>query len=310
MVVVFVYSLGRSDIGRPTILSQADALGKNGLDIRLVPLAGSGVLGYLKKIRLLKKRIAIENPDLIHAHYSYNGFISAIATRKPIVTSLMGGDVNDSGFWRAVIRLFVKYIWSITIVKSEEMYRKLRLDPKLIHIVPNGVNFDLYKPVNKEECRKTLGWDKDMKIVLFGGNPKNKVKNYYLANQAFQQIKNIGYELKCLVDVSPNDIPIYLNASDVILLTSHSEGSPNIVKEAMACNVPVVSTDVGDVRWLLDNVSNSYVAENTPTDIANKLILVLDTNSSSNGRDQLKKLGLESESFALRIQKLYESILC
>jgi glycosyltransferase involved in cell wall biosynthesis len=116
--------------------------------------------------------------------------------------------------------------------------------------------------------------------------------------------------LKCLVDVSPNDIPIYLNASDVILLTSHSEGSPNIVKEAMACNVPVVSTDVGDVRWLLDNVSNSYVAENTPTDIANKLILVLDTNSSSNGRDQLKKLGLESESFALRIQKLYESILC
>lgn len=310
MVVVFVYSLGRSDIGRPTILSQADVLGKNGLDIRLVPLAGSGVLGYLKKIRLLKKRIAIENPDLIHAHYSYNGFISAIATRKPIVTSLMGGDVNDSGFWRAVIRLFVKYKWSITIVKSEEMYRKLRLDPKLIHIVPNGVNFDLYKPVNKEECRKTLGWDKDKKIVLFGGNPKNKVKNYYLANQAFQQIKNIGYELKCLVDVSPNDIPIYLNASDVILLTSHSEGSPNIVKEAMACNVPVVSTDVGDVRWLLDNVSNSYVAENTPTDIANKLILVLDTNSSSNGRDQLKKLGLESESFALRIQKLYESILC
>ncbi|HHY20835.1 MAG TPA: glycosyltransferase family 4 protein [Bacilli bacterium] len=309
MHVLFVYSKGSNKVGRPTIESQAYALEKLCVKVTMHPLSGKGVMGYIDRITQLKKTIRETKPDLIHAHYSYNGFISSFASDKPVITSLMGTDVNGSNLWRPIIRYFMKYKWSSTIMKSAEMKNELNSNVSCQFVVPNGVDLEKFKPLKKIQCRKQLGWDKEKKIILFGGRPSNSVKNYKLASEAFSIIKDDKYDMKTLGGISNDTVPLLLNAADVLLLTSKSEGSPNIIKEAMACNLPIISTDVGDVKWLLEGVENSYITSDKPDTIANQLLLLFECDNVSNGRNKLMQLHLDSQSVAIKIKNIYENVL-
>ncbi len=102
---------------------------------------------------------------------------------------------------------------------------------------------------------------------------------------------------------------IYLNATDVLLLTSKWEGSPNVIKEAMACNCPIVSTNVGDVKWLLDGVEGCFITTNDPRDVADKINKALNFKSKTKGRDKLFRLGFDSEHIAKKIIKVYEELI-
>ena len=87
------------------------------------------------------------------------------------------------------------------------------------------------------------------------------------------------------------------------------EGSPQFVKEAMACNCPIVSVDVGDVKEVIDSVENCYLAPYDAKDIAEKLRIVLADGRRTNGRDKILKMGLDSESVAKKIVEIYKSVL-
>ena len=103
-----------------------------------------------------------------------------------------------------------------------------------------------------------------------------------------------------------------MNASDCVLLTSFSEGSPQFIKEAMACNCPIVTTNIGDVNWVLGNTDGCYLTSFKPEDVAEKIILAIEfreTHGHTRGRERIIELGLDSETIAGKIISVYNEVL-
>jgi len=308
MKILFVFS-GNSlyfDIS-PFIQAQAESLRKLGHTIDYYPIKGKGIGGYISNIPQLKQYVKKGNYDIIHSHYSFCGVVSTLATKKPVVCSLMGSDVKESGLWKLLIRYFIKHKWLKTIVKSEEMKKELEIDK--VEVIPNGVDLEIFKPLDNNECIKEIGWKQDRKIVLFAANPQRPEKNFSLAKKAIATLNIEDVELKVVYNVPHKEMPLYLNASDLLLSTSLWEGSPNVIKEAMACNCPIVTTNVGDVKWLLDGVEGCFITTNDPKDVADKIKKALNFKGRTKGRDKLISLGLDSEHIAKKIIKVYEEVI-
>jgi len=301
----------------PFVQAQADSLIGLGHDVEFSTVKGKGALAYLSHVFILRKLLKTSSYDVIHAHYSLCGFVAYLAgigRKTPVIVSLMGSDVKGAGLFLSVIRFFTRYLWAETIVKSEDMHRSLRVYST--EIIPNGINLGVFKHLPQDDCRAQLGWDMSKLYILFGADPDRDVKNYHIARQAYElllsensQLTTENCHLITLGSVSHHQIPIYLNACNTLILTSKWEGSPNIIKEAMACGTPVVCTDVGDVRWLLDGLEGCYVASQDSADIADKLEKSLFFKGRTAGRERLAKLELDSESVANRIVKVYERVL-
>lgn len=307
MKILFV-SREKSGSGiSPIVMAQINALKKKSVKIDVFPVQGVGHFSYIRSIPLLRNKIRRNGYDMIHAHYSYCGIISRFATKRAIVVSLMGSDVKKSGTWRHVLRIFANRIWSATIVKSEDMKKSLGLD--CVHVIPNGVDINVFKPMDRLDCRKKVNWPRDKCIVLFAADPSRHEKNYALAEHSIRGLKNENVEMKVVHHVDHIAMPVYINASDIVLLTSLWEGSPNVVKEAMACNKKVVTTDVGDVRLLLDNVPGSYIVQSDPDSVIHGIMQAIDCEDSISSRERLRELGLDSNSVSDRIVRLYQDVV-
>lgn len=179
---------------------------------------------------------------------------------------------------------------------SVEMERLLTPRARLHNtILPQGVDRDRFHPRDRDQARDELGWPKDRTIVLFAGRAESPEKRLWLAEEAMElataQIPNL--ELRVAAGVPPSQMPLHYAAADCLLHTSVSEGSPNVVKEALACNLPVVATPSGDVLELLHGVDACAVCEPAPTSIANSLIEVLGLRRGSNGRERTMHLGID-----------------
>lgn len=107
-------------------------------------------------------------------------------------------------------------------------------------------------------------------------------------------------------------MPLYYNASDVLLFTSHREGSLNVIKEAMSCNLPIVSTNVGDVEWILGSTEGCYIFSFEVSDVVEKIkkaILFTSKNNRTSGRERIINLELDSESVAEKIISIYRGLI-
>ena len=288
----------------PIIKNQGESLEAEGSELDYFTINGKGIMGYLNNIPRLRKFLEVNQFDIVHAHYSLSAFTASLSGAKPLVVSLMGSDVHAGTFYKFVIKLFETIFWSKTIVKSKSMYDQISI--KKAEIIPNGVDFNKFKPLSKVDSQESLGWDINKKHVLFAANPGKKVKNFDLARSAFENIKDKDVELHYLNDVSNEQMPIYHNAADLILLTSMWEGSPNVIKEAMACNIPIVSTDVGDVKEIIGKTEGCYVAAFHPQDIATKIQLALDFGKRTTGRNDIGHL--ESDIIAKKIIGVYKTV--
>jgi teichuronic acid biosynthesis glycosyltransferase TuaC len=145
--------------------------------------------------------------------------------------------------------------------------------------------------------------------ILFPSNCENPIKRFDLALASVEAIRRSGIdaEVHQLQGVPHAEVPIWINASDVLLLTSAHEGSPNIVKEALACNVPVVSVDVGDIRERIQGIGGCYLALPEPLDLATKLKAVQERPCRVNGRTTMQDLSVEA--IAVRLSEFYREIL-
>jgi len=308
MKVIFVSSGNNKHGISPIIKNQGVSLQKEGLDIDYFTINGGGIKGYIQNIPKLREYLKDNQYDIVHAHYWLSAIVASLAGAKPLVVSLMGDDVKAKRWFRWIITIFHHLSWSKTIVKSKDMYLSLGIY-KNVYIVPNGVDLDRFRPISKDIALKETGWDSSKKHILFTSNPNRVEKNFALAKEAFDYIDDDSLELHYLKDVPNDKMPYYYNASDVVILTSFWEGSPNAIKEAMACNIPIVSTRVGDVEELILYTNGCYISNSFDyKEFALTIIKALKFGKRTNGREAIKHL--KSEIIAKDIIDIYKDIQC
>lgn len=306
MKVLFVSS-GNNKFGiSPIVKAQGESLKKSGIELEYYTIKGKGFLGYLKYVIILRKYLKKNDYDLIHAHYSLSGIVASLASKDiPVVVSLMGSDIHVNLFNRYVVKFFYKFRWNTTIVKSQRMQKQLSLLRALV--IPNGVDFRKFKPITRSIAQERIGFDPEKKHIIFVADPNKYVKNFELIQDAFKLIQFNEIELHVVNNVDHNLIPFYMNAADVLILTSFWEGSPNVIKEAMAVNTCAVSVDVGDVVEVINNTEGYYIASYDPEDIADKIKMAINFGKRTNGREKIKHL--EINNIAQKIISIYEKVI-
>lgn len=260
-------------------------------------------LDYLRFLPRVRREVGVEY-DLVHANYGLTAPHALAQRRLPVVLSLWGTDVYGPYGWlsRACAPLC-----DAVIVVADHMGERLSCE---YTVIPHGVDLDRFQPAPATEARSALGWDDDGYHVLFPAPPDRPEKDFPRARRVVEAARDrldgpiALYSLDG--SVPHREVPTVMNASDAVLLTSRHEGSPNVVKEALACNRPVVSTDAGDVAARLASVRPSAVAT-TDAGLVDGLVTVLREGGPSNGRDAVRELGIQRT--AERIRSVYERVL-
>ncbi|HRZ42998.1 MAG TPA: glycosyltransferase family 4 protein [Bacteroidales bacterium] len=301
----------------PFIKSQAEALMEAGVSVDFFRITRKGLRGYLSHIRPLRKVIREGQYDLVHAHYTFCGWVARLAnSRIPLVVSYMGSDtygsVNSSGRRKlksipVVLQgMLLNFFVDAIIVKSKNL-RKMILRKSIASVIPNGVDFKAFMPMEKEIALQKLGLSDNTRYVLFMGNPADPRKNFSLAFKACQLAeKQVKFRLLSPYPVKPEDVPLYLNAADLLLVTSWLEGSPNIVKEAMACNCPIIATPSGDIAEVLGQTKQCYLLPFDAEMLAKGISEVLSAAGRSNGRELMQHL--DNTVVARQIIELYKRL--
>jgi glycosyltransferase involved in cell wall biosynthesis len=173
----------------PITQNQGESLRREGIEIEFFNISGKGVWGYCRNLFILRDVVKMTNPDIIHAHYVFSGILTSFSfSGKPVVTSLMGSDVNNAGlFTLGLIKFFTRFIWNATIVKAKCMYDKLGY--RNIFIVPNGVDLNMFKPVDRVYAKTILGRSSRNYNILFPADPRRKEKNFDLFQKAMNILK-------------------------------------------------------------------------------------------------------------------------
>lgn len=306
MKVLFVSSGNKKTGISPIVYNQGESLKKAGLYVDYFTINGKGWLGYFKHLLPLIRVIETGEYDIIHAHYSLCGFLATLAAarRRAIIVSLMG-TFRRGTLKYFLIRLLERRRWKEVIVKSERMKSQIGL--MQAHVIPNGVNIDKFNSVNsKLSHRAALGLDPQKKIVIFVSNPERVEKNFPLCKESVAVLNREDVELVTVYNKSHEEVASYMIAADVLMLTSFTEGSPNVVKEAMAANCPIVCTNVGDVTYLLHELPGTFIMNTfSPQEGAALLNRALDFGKRTDGLKKLISLGLTEDKVASRIISLY-----
>lgn len=284
---------------------QVRALRDLGVEIDALFIDGRSTRwNYLLGFPRLWRQLAIVKYDLIHAHYVFSGLIARSQLSLPIVQSYHApGQMDTYQGWLA--KHLAPHVDAV-IVTSAEHKELLSFDGA--QIVPCGVDYGLFAPRPQAQARAELGWDADRKAVIWVGDPRPE-KRVDLAYATYEVIRQRRADTDLhVVSRQPHEsIPTYMNAADVLLLTSDHEGSPVVIKEAMACNLPIVSTDVGDVAEVIDGVEGCFLAKQTPEDLAAKVELALDGTRRTLGREAIQHLQTSEE--ARSIVEIYRQVL-
>lgn len=289
----------------PFIIEQAECIRKTGVDIDYFGLEGHGISGYLKSLPLLKKKISEFNPDIIHAHYGLSGLLANLQRRVPVVTTYHGSDINEDSvlpFSKLAMKMS-----AYNIFVSQKNIEKAQIKRKFA-LIPCGVNLYDYPVVSKAEARKRMGLDESRKYILFAGAFDNKVKNYPLAKESVELL-NEEVTLLELKGYSRAEVALLMNAADVFLMTSFTEGSPQVIKEAMACGCPIVSVDVGDVKNVIASTAGNFVSTSSNSEeIAILIHQALEMKERTDGRDKLETKGLLNGQVVKQILLIYRNV--
>lgn len=277
---------------------------EHGVEFDLFLIKGKGISGYLKNLLPYWKKLLTGRYDLVHAHDGTAGVLAVLRLFIPVIVTFHGSDIYLKKLRR--FSSIAMYLATFNIFVDRKIHEMSGYRKKNYAVIPCGYDEHIFYPMDRAECRASLGFTPGEKYVIFSSDfVYDGPKNYELAEQAVQRVKHPFHFLP-LVGYSRDKVRTVFNAVDALLVTSSRETGPLVVKEAMACNCPIVATDVGYVREVTDGVEGCYVTSNDPAEIAATLDRLLSQDQVSNGSE---KVGQYSNSIACnRISEIYQSI--
>ena len=299
------------------VRTQEESLRRAGVDVEVLVLNGRfRKLIYPKGVIQLHQRLSAGRFDLVHAHFSYVGMVARMQSRVPVVVTYHGDDllgtVSEKGgktWWSrpavAAGKMLARTV-DAAVVQSAEMASKL--SHSNVFVIPHEVDFETFRPMERQQSRAALGLDAGKRYLLFAANPQIPVKRYPLAIAVFEHLARQLDSLELLVVYKETQerLALYMNACDALIFPSYQEGSPNIVKQAMACNLPIVATDVGDVREVIGQTEGCYVCDPTIPDFVRGITAILSGPRRTNGREHIRHL--EPLAVARQVIDVYESV--
>lgn len=295
---------------------QMESLRRDGCEIEMFFLRSRTDMAELFRERCrLRTRIAEFRPNLVHANMgTMTAFFCVVSTRLPLIISYRGSDLNPRGpedtFWRWLFGHVLSQVSALRaasiICVSKGVRSKLwwRLDRA--HVMPTGVDPQLFRPMPREEARKRMGWGNGERVVLFSAGVTARNKGIELVLGSMEVARALCGEVRLEImdgSTDPDDVPWAMNAADCLVFGSYYEGSPNVIKEAVSCNLPVISVEVGDVRERLDGVSPSVIVARDPKAMGAAVAEMLRRPVRSNGHSTIA--GISEKAVAEKIMEIY-----
>jgi glycosyltransferase involved in cell wall biosynthesis len=283
------------------VQEQVESLRAAGAEVEVMAFDGArSFRNYIRAGMSLRKRVREQHYDVIHAHYGLTGLPARMQFACPIVLTYHGSDllgqVGPDGNYTVSGRLKVLLSKLLGFTVNDRIIVASLLQTRWwkAHIIPMGVDMDLFQQQSREQARARLSLHPTRRYVLFVANPSNKGKRFDIAKEAVDLLALTGMDVEILpVFKVPHDqIPLYMGAADVLVLTSDHEASPCVIKEALASNLPIVSVRVGDVEERIAGVNGCFLCSQTPADVADKLQLALAHSGPTNGREAVKTISL------------------
>lgn len=301
----------------PFVTEQGESLRDAGCEVEYFLVRGN----YLTAVKALKAKIREFRPDIVHAHYGLSAVTAELQSLVPVVTTFHNGEWHK---WRvnlisSLMALRAKHLIYVASHIREKMFFK---HPHY-SILPCGVNMREVKPADFFEARRVLGFEDGKKYILFGGAFSNRRKNVALLREALA-FGHIDAEVIEMKGMDRKDVALYMSACDLFALPTKNEGSPQALKEAMACNCPIVATDCADIAYLLGNLEGHFLLGNKRKNRAEwvgdeKSVfelaeLIKDALASpigfrTKGRDRIVNLGYTNEMVAKQLIDIYKEVL-
>jgi teichuronic acid biosynthesis glycosyltransferase TuaC len=316
---VLVVGSGNSGQLSPFVLEQIESVGKLGVIFETFIITGKGIKGYLSNVRPLAKKIETFKPDIIHSHYGLSGLLSLFVKGNHIlITTFHGNDINSlqpfSRFKPNYNRFLSWLVYSFgnhSVFVTNKLAHRLNANDTKSDIIPCQINLDTFFPLEMDIARREMNMSPLKRYVLFSSSFSTYIKNYPLAEKSCKLVGEL--ELIELKGYTRREVNLLLNACNLALVTSFNEGSNQFLKEAMACNRPIVSTRVGDTEWLIGNTAGCYYTSYDITDVAEKIKKALDFGHNhihTSGRARIIELGLDSETIAEKVYGVYKKVNC
>ncbi|CAN5301815.1 hypothetical protein BH11PSE10_BH11PSE10_05850 [soil metagenome] len=303
------------------VRSQVESLADQGVASEVEEIQGYlSTLNYLRALPALPSRVRAGQHDLVHLHFGYTALAAVAVKGLPTVLSFCGDDLlgrPDEQGGRSMKSMALVSLGKraarradAIIVKSQEMARALGPGYAQVEVIPNGLDLHFFEPMPRQQARSALGWPNDAEILFFPADAQEPRKNFALAQAVERQLAGAGrrVRLEQMFGRPQRDIALGMAAADVLLSCSVQEGSPNAVKEAMAMNLPVVASDVGDCAERLLRCTPGAVVPLDVNAFAAATQAVLETGGArSNGREQI--LELTTDAVARRVLAVYRQAI-
>jgi teichuronic acid biosynthesis glycosyltransferase TuaC len=288
------------------VCHQVEQLRRFGHTVDVVDILGSqSKMNYLRCALDVMRMTRAATYDVVHAHYGYSAYPALFRSQAPLVITLHGTDVLGNVFERLCTRA-VSHFADAIIVVSEGMRKRI---PGIV--IPCGVDLGVFKPYDRDKARARLQWPKDKYIVLFPFDPARPEKRYDLARASVERLvqEGVDVELMTVFNIANGEMPWCYSAADAMLLCSDREGSPTSIKEALACNLPVVATEVGDVGELLSGIAGTRICPPDAGTIARNLREVFDWSRGGEFRGRVAMARYDQALTVEKIVGVYADVL-
>lgn len=286
------------------VKDQTDALRKLGVSVEIFnfdgrknwPVYGTAALA-------VRKLVAHGEFDVVHAHYGLSGAVALCQRSVPVVTTFHGSDTAQVAWQRRVSWIVARLSTPVFVAAANA--RRLGLPNALV--LPVGVDTALFRPVDRADARAALAWESDPTYVLLPGRRSNLVKRADLFDRVVEVLGRSLPDVRgvSLEGYSRREVANVMNAVDVVLLTSDHEGSPVAVKEALACNTPVVSVPAGDVPDILAGLPGCATAPRDPGLLADAVLSALTVRDDAL---RLRALHYSHDRVAGKILEVYNRV--